>query len=104
MDDLKSREITEMADFFKVFGDFTRMQILVTLLKEELCVQCLTDLTEVSQSAISHQLRLLKASGLVKARREGKKMYYSLDDEHIKVILEVAREHVEHKKNGGSHV
>jgi DNA-binding transcriptional ArsR family regulator len=101
MDNINEIEINKMAEFFKVFGDHTRMQILITLLKEELCVQCITDMTQVSQSAISHQLRLLKASGLVKTRREGKKIYYSLDDEHIKIILEVAKEHVEHKKIGG---
>lgn len=90
--------IEEMADFFKVFGDSTRMKILITLLKgKELCVNCITGEMEVSQSAISHQLRILKTSGLVKARRDGKNMYYSLDDEHISTILEIALQHVEHK-------
>ena len=90
--------IEEMADFFKVFGDSTRMKILIALLKgKELCVNCITEEMEVSQSAISHQLRILKTSGLVKARRDGKNMYYSLDDEHISTILEIALQHVEHK-------
>lgn len=99
MDRYPEETIEMMADFFKVFADLTRMKILTILLKrKELCVGCITDLGEVTQSAISHQLRLLKASGLVKARREGKNMYYSLDDEHISAILEIAYEHIEHKR------
>lgn len=99
MDAYNDEMIKEISEFFKVFGDPTRMKILTILLHgKELCVNCITDQLEVTQSAISHQLRLLKASGLVKSRRDGKNMYYSLDDEHIASILEIAYKHVEHKR------
>ncbi|MBF7096033.1 ArsR/SmtB family transcription factor [Alkalibacter mobilis] len=93
-----NENISDMAEFFKVFGDPTRMKILLSLLGKEMCVNCITDTTEVSQSAISHQLRILRTSGLVKSRRVGKQIYYSLDDDHIKSILEIAHEHVNHKR------
>lgn len=99
MENYSETTMEEIADFFKVFADATRMKILTILLEDkELCVNCITSRLEVSQSAISHQLRLLKSSGLVKSRREGKNAYYSLDDEHIETILEIAYEHAEHKR------
>ena len=87
--------IRELADFFKVFGDATRVRILLVLLKEdELCVQDLADRLEMTQSAISHQLRMLKQMKLVKNRREGKTVYYSLADGHIQTIISQGIEHI----------
>ena len=85
----------EMAELFKVFGDSTRTSILSALSMGELCVGDLSSLLNLSLSAISHQLRILKGSKLVRARRNGKEMYYSLADNHVVKILEMAREHVE---------
>lgn len=85
----------EMAELFKVFGDSTRTSILSALSMGELCVGDLSSLLNLSLSAISHQLRILKGSKLVRARRSGKEIYYSLADNHVVKILEMAREHVE---------
>lgn len=79
---------------FKNFSDSTRVKILFALVIKELCVQDIADLFSMSQSAISHQLRVLRASRLVKARREGKNIFYSLDDDHIRDILSIGLEHV----------
>ncbi len=87
--------IFEMAELFKVFGDSTRMKIICSLLEEELCVGDIAVLTNSTPSAISHQLRVLKQAKLVKYRKEGKIVYYSLDDEHVSQIYEKGREHVE---------
>lgn len=85
----------EMAELFKVFGDSTRMKIISSLLEDELCVGDIAVLTNSTPSAISHQLRVLKQAKLVKYRKEGKIVYYSLDDEHVREIYEKGREHVE---------
>ena len=85
----------DLAELFKMFGDSTRVKILYALLGAELCVQDLAKLMEVSQSAVSHQLRVLKASKLVKFRREGKNVLYSLADEHVVRILSQGMEHIE---------
>lgn len=99
MEQYSEEMIKDIAEFFKMFADPTRMRILTALLQgKELCVGCITDMVDVTQSAISHQLRLLKNSGLIKSRRDGKNIYYSLDDEHISAILEIAYTHVEHKR------
>ena len=87
--------IYDMAEFFKVFADSTRMKIIYALLEEELCVCDIADIVGTTQSAISHQLRLLKQSKLVKFRREGKTIFYSLDDEHIEQIVKKGSEHIE---------
>ena len=87
--------IFEMAELFKVFGDSTRMKIISALLEDELCVGDIAVLTNSTPSAISHQLRVLKQAKLVKYRKEGKVVYYSLDDEHVREIYEKGREHVE---------
>lgn len=84
----------ELADFFKIFGDSTRIKILLGLEGTEMCVQHISELVEMSQSATSHQLRVLKQNKLVKARREGKQMFYSLDDDHITQILRKGLEHI----------
>ncbi|MBN2652388.1 MAG: helix-turn-helix transcriptional regulator [Spirochaetales bacterium] len=87
----------ELADFFKVLGDSTRMKILYALLISEMCVCDLSIVTEISQSAVSHQLKVLRQARLVKFRREGKSVFYSLNDEHVKQILSMGKEHIEEK-------
>ena len=85
----------DLAELFKMFGDSTRVKILYALLESELCVCDIARLLNVSQSAVSHQLRVLKASKLVKFRREGKTIYYSLADDHVVSILNQGMEHIE---------
>lgn len=90
-------ELERAAELFKVLGDPTRMQILTALfLQDELCVCDISDLLGMSQSAISHQLRLLRTTHLVKNRREGKSIYYSLDDTHVATIIAQGLEHIRH--------
>ena len=86
--------ITDLSDFFKIMGDSTRLQLLMILGYGELCVSDLAFLLNMSISAVSHQLKSLRTAKLVKIRRDGKNIYYSLDDEHIKSILEVSLEHI----------
>ncbi len=94
-DKLPKEEILyDLAEFFKVFGDSTRIKIICALFENEMCVCDLSALLNVSQSAISHQLRTLKSARLVKYRREGKVIYYSLDDEHIKHVFDEGLKHV----------
>ena len=88
--------IFQLTEIFKLLGDPTRLKILLALKEEELCVCDLAVLLGVSRSAVSHQLRLLKTTRLVKLRREGKIAYYSLDDTHVSELIEVAMEHMEH--------
>lgn len=85
----------DLAELFKVFGDTTRIKILYALFESELCVGDIAQILTLSQSAISHQLRILKDAKLVKFRREGKIIFYSLDDEHVRTILAMGMEHVE---------
>lgn len=85
-----------LADFYKVFGDPTRIRILYALSRQELCVQDIADELSMTQSAISHQLRILKQSFLVKNRRDGKTIYYSLNDDHVATIMSQGLEHVAH--------
>ena len=84
----------DLAELFKIFGDSTRVKILYALLEAELCVCDIAKLMDVSQSAVSHQLRVLKGSKLVKFRREGTTLYYSLADEHVFRILSQGMEHI----------
>lgn len=84
----------DLAELFKVFGDTTRIKIICALFESEMCVCDLSNLLNMTQSAISHQLRVLKATRLVKFRREGKVIYYSLDDEHIKEIFDAGLNHI----------
>ena len=86
----------EMAAFYKVIGDKTRVKILYTLVDGELCVQDIADRLEMTHSAISHQLSKLKKYHLIKSRRLGKEMYYSLDDEHVKQIFDAGYKHIMH--------
>lgn len=85
----------DLAELFKVFGDSTRIKILYSMFEHELCVNDIAGLLNLSQSSVSHQLRILKTSKLVKFRREGKSIYYSLDDEHVRSIISMGMEHVE---------
>jgi ArsR family transcriptional regulator len=87
------REIEELAEFFKAFGDPTRLRLLLALAESELCVCDLAELLGVSQSAVSHQLRFLRATRIVRFRREGKMAIYSLDDEHVRRLLAIGLEH-----------
>lgn len=84
----------ELADFYKVFGDFSRIRILFALLDNELYVNELADLLNMSQSAVSHQLRILRQNRLVKVRKDGKTSLYSLDDDHVYRILTQGLEHL----------
>lgn len=87
-------KLVATAELLKVFGDPTRIKIICALLKAEMCVCDLSALLDVSQSAVSHQLKTLKQARLVKYRRDGKVIYYSLDDDHIGRIFEAGYEHV----------
>ena len=94
-EDLPDEELLyDLADLFKVFGDPTRIRILYVLSVEELCVQDIADRLSMTQSAISHQLRVLKQMSLVKFRRDGKTIYYSLADSHVATIMNQGLEHV----------
>ena len=84
----------DLAELFKVFGDSTRIRILYTLTAGEMCVQDIADTLNMTQSAISHQLRILKQMSLVTFRREGKTIYYSLADSHVATIMNQGLEHV----------
>ena len=92
---LDEDELIEMAELFKMFGDSTRIKILCGLFEGEKCVQEITEATGSSQSAVSHQLRLLKQARLVRSRRNGKQVCYTLADDHVKTILGMAKEHLE---------
>ena len=88
-------ELYDLAELFKVFGDSTRIRILFVLSSAELCVCDLARVLNMTQSAISHQLRILKQNKLVKSRREGKSIFYSLADGHVSTIIAQGRDHIE---------
>ena len=88
-------QLMDLADFFKVFADSTRIKILYVLSQAEMCVCDIANLLQMGQSAISHQLRVLKQMRLVKYRRDGKTVFYSLADSHIETILAQGMEHIE---------
>lgn len=85
----------DLADLFRIFGDTTRIRILYSLFDGELCVGDISTILGMSQSSVSHQLRILKDSKLVKFRRDGKSIFYSLDDDHVRSILDLGMEHLE---------
>ena len=94
--DLPDDEILyDLAELFRVFGDSTRIKILYALFESELCVNDIAQVVGISQSAVSHQLRVLKTSKLVKFRRDGKAIYYSLDDDHVRSMISLGMDHVE---------
>ena len=84
----------DLAELFKVFGDTTRVRILYVLFESELCVNDIAQCLGMTPSAVSHQLRLLKANKLVKFRRDGKAVYYSLDDDHVRSMISLGLEHI----------
>ena len=88
-------ELYDLAELFKVFGDSTRIRILFVVFEAEVCVCDLAKVLNMTQSAISHQLRILKANKLVNSRREGKSVFYSLADGHVRTIIAQGREHIE---------
>ncbi len=92
MDEIK---IIDVAELFKIFGDSTRIKIINVLLEDELCVSDITKKIAVSQSAVSHQLRILKTAKLIKYRKVGNMIYYALADEHVKKIFLLGCEHIE---------
>ena len=87
-------ELYDLAELFKIFGDTTRIRILYALFEAEMCVCDIAQLLNMTQSAISHQLRLLKQSRLVKCRRDGKTVFYSLADNHVRMMIDQGMEHV----------
>jgi len=89
----EERLIVKAAELFKVFGDPTRLKILSLLSQAECCVCDIAKLTHASQSAVSHQLRILRQTRLVRYRREGKEAFYTLDDDHVRSILDLGIEH-----------
>ena len=91
----REEELYDLAELFKVFGDSTRIRILYVLFEAEVCVCDLAEALGMTQSAISHQLRILKQARLVKSRREGKSVFYSLADDHVRTIIAQGREHIE---------
>lgn len=87
-------DLYDLAELYKVFGDSTRIKILYVLFAAELCVYDIAQLLGMTQSAVSHQLRILKNNKLVKFRREGKAVFYALDDDHVRSILKLGMEHL----------
>lgn len=93
-ENFSEENLYDLAELFKIFGDSTRIRILNELFETEMCVNDLVDRLGMTQSAISHQLRLLKSSDLVKSRRDGKQIFYSLADDHVRTIIAMGMEHV----------
>ena len=91
----QEEKLYDLAELFKIFGDSTRIRILYVLFEAEMCVCDIAEVLKMTQSAISHQLRLLKQAKLVKNRREGKTVYYSLADDHVRAIINQGMEHIE---------
>ena len=89
------KNFNKMSELFKIFGDPTRLKILFVLFEKEVCVCDIANIVGMQQSAVSHQLRVLKQANLVKYRRDGKTIYYSLSDDHVKTIFAQAKEHIE---------
>ncbi|MDR2492781.1 MAG: metalloregulator ArsR/SmtB family transcription factor [Coriobacteriales bacterium] len=92
--------IYQVSEIFSSLADSTRLKILTSLLSGEMCVCELVELCKVSQSAVSHQFRLLRDRGLVRARRDGQRAVYSLDDDHVRQLIEVGLEHAAHRSRG----
>ena len=91
---LDEDKIIDLAELYKIFGDSTRIKIINILIDNELCVNQISEKTNVSQSASSHQLRILKSSKLVKYRKEGNSIFYSLADDHVEKIFKIGCEHI----------
>lgn len=97
--DVDDETLCDLAELFKVFGDSTRIRIISALMDGEMCVYHLSESLNVGQSAVSHQLRILRSAGLVRPRRDGKEIYYSLDDEHVQEIYSAGLAHILHKNH-----
>ena len=91
----KEEHLYDLAELFKIFGDSTRIRILYVLFEAEVCVCDIAEVLKMTQSEISHQMRILKQAKLVKSRREGKTVYYSLADDHVRTIIDQGMEHIE---------
>ena len=92
---LDEEKVIDLSELFKMFGDPTRLKILNILINNELCVGDIAEKLNISQSAISHQLRILKTSKLVKYKKSGTQIYYSLDDDHVEKIFKIGCEHID---------
>lgn len=90
----------DLSDLYKIFGDATRIKILFSLIDNEMCVCAISELLNMTQSAISHQLKVLRDANLVKSRRDGKTIYYSLADEHVHIILAYGFDHLIEEREG----
>ena len=100
---ISDETLYDLAELFKVFGDSTRIRIISALMDGEMCVYHLSERLGAGQSAVSHQLRILRAAGLVRPRRDGKEIYYSLDDEHVEEIYAAGLAHILHKNHISVH-
>ena len=94
---LKLKTITDMSNFFKILGEPTRIKILNTLDSNEMCVCDIANVLNMTKSTISHQLNILRINNIVKYKKVGKEVYYTLDDEHVKEVFEIALSHIGHK-------
>lgn len=95
IDTIDENELYDLAELFKVFGDSTRIRILFVLFNKDESVSEIAKTLNMTDSAVSHQLKILKQNKLIKARRNGKQIYYSLADDHVKTIIAMGREHIE---------
>jgi ArsR family transcriptional regulator len=91
-------EVNKLAEFFKILGDTTRVKILYALDQKEMCVCDIANVLNMSKSSISHQLGTLRRCGIVKCKKVGKEVFYTLDDEHVQKVFEIGAEHIEHRK------
>ena len=95
---LNDTQFCDLADFYKIMGDFTRCKIIFALQQNEMCVCDLANVLSMTKSSVSHQLAKMRTNGVVKCRKDGKSVYYSLDDDHVKEIFETTLIHIRHKK------
>lgn len=94
------KELINLSELFKILGDLTRIKIIWTLDNNEMCVCDIANVLNMTKSLISHQLAILKNAGIVRYRKSGKEVYYTLDDEHINKLYEIGLEHIEHRMKG----
>ena len=99
---LKLRTIEDMSNFFKILGEPTRIKILNTLDNNEMCVCDIANVLNMTKSTISHQLNILRINNIVKYKKVGKEVYYTLDDEHIRILYEIGIKHINHKIGGSN--